>query len=51
MALDLLARRVVDPDLLVSHTFSLDEHEAAFQTLVDPQGMSLKVVLAEPVHG
>ena len=51
MALDLLARRVVDPDLLVSHTFAPDEHEAAFQTLVDPQRMSLKVVLAEPVRG
>jgi threonine dehydrogenase-like Zn-dependent dehydrogenase len=44
MALDLLARRVVDPDLLVSHTFSLDEYEDAFRTLTDPQQTVVKVV-------
>jgi L-iditol 2-dehydrogenase len=45
MALDLLARRVVDPDLLVSHTFSLDEYEAAFRTLTDPQQAAVKAVI------
>jgi L-iditol 2-dehydrogenase len=45
MALDLLARRVVDPDLLVSHTFSLDEYEAVFRTLTDPQQAAVKAVI------
>ena len=45
LALDLLARRVVDPDLLVSHTFALDEYESAFRTLTDPQQAMVKVVL------
>lgn len=45
MALDLLARRVVDPDLLVSHTFSLDEYENAFRTLSDPRQAVVKVVI------
>jgi L-iditol 2-dehydrogenase len=45
MALDLLARRVVDPDLLVSHTFSLDEYETAFRTLTDLQQAAVKAVI------
>lgn len=45
MALDLLARRVVDPDLLVTHTFPLDEYQRAFQTLTDPEQTAVKVVL------
>ena len=45
MALDLLARRVVNPDLLVSHTFSLDEYENAFRTLTDAQQAAVKVVV------
>ncbi len=45
MALDLLARRVVDPDILVSHTFPLDEYEVAFQTLTDPEQPGVKIVL------
>jgi len=45
MALDLLARRVVNPDLLVSHIFSLDECENAFRTLSDPQQTAVKVVV------
>lgn len=45
MALDLLARRVVNPDLLVSHTFSLDEYENAFRTLTDPQQAVVKAVM------
>jgi L-iditol 2-dehydrogenase len=45
MALDLLARRVVDPDLLVSHTFPLGEHETAFRALTDPQQAAVKVVM------
>ncbi|MDH7485306.1 MAG: alcohol dehydrogenase catalytic domain-containing protein [Anaerolineae bacterium] len=45
MALDLLARRVVDPDLLLSHVFSLDEYEEAFRVLTDPQQTAIKVVL------
>jgi L-iditol 2-dehydrogenase len=44
-ALDLLARCVVDPDLLVSHTYSLDDYEHAFQTQIDPQQTTVKVIL------
>jgi L-iditol 2-dehydrogenase len=45
MALDLLARRVVEPDLLLSHTFRLDEYAAAFRTLADPGQPAVKVVV------
>lgn len=45
MALDLLARRVVDPDLLLSHVFPLDEYEEAFRVLTDPQQTAIKVAL------
>ncbi len=45
MALDLLARRVVDPDLVVSHVFSLDEHESAFRTVADPGEEAVKVII------
>ena len=45
VALDLLARRVVDPDLLVSHTFSLDEYENAFRTLADPGQAVIKAII------
>jgi L-iditol 2-dehydrogenase len=45
IAIDLLARRVINPDLVVSHTFSLDEYEAAFKTLTDPQQAVSKVVI------
>ena len=44
-AVDLLARRAIDADRLVSHTFSLEEHAVAFQTLVDPQQASVKIVI------
>jgi L-iditol 2-dehydrogenase len=45
MALDLLARRVVSPDLLISHTFSLDEVEDAFQVLADPRQKAVKAIV------
>ncbi len=48
MALDLLARRTMDPDLLISHTFSLDEavgYENAFRILTDSQQAVVKVVI------
>lgn len=45
MAIDLLSRRVVDPELLLSHTFRIDEAEEAFQTLTDPDKRAVKVVL------
>jgi L-iditol 2-dehydrogenase len=45
MALDLLARRVVDPELLVSHTFSLEDYASAFEVLTDPQQAAVKVVI------
>ncbi len=45
IAVDLLARRVVDPDLLLSHTFPLDCYADAFAALTDPQQAAIKVVL------
>jgi L-iditol 2-dehydrogenase len=45
MALDLLARRAVDPELLASHTFSLEDYAGAFETLTDPQQAAVKVVI------
>jgi L-iditol 2-dehydrogenase len=45
MALDLLARRVVDPDCLVSDIFSLDQHVAAYGALTNPDHPGVKVVM------
>jgi L-iditol 2-dehydrogenase len=45
MAIDLLARRVIDPDLLVSHTFGLDDFATAFGVLTDPEQPAVKVVM------
>jgi threonine dehydrogenase-like Zn-dependent dehydrogenase len=41
----MLAHRVVDPDLLVTHTFLLGDFETAFQTLIDEDQSAVKVVL------
>jgi L-iditol 2-dehydrogenase len=45
MATDLLARRVIDPALLLSHTFALDAYAAAFAALTDTDQPAIKVVL------
>jgi L-iditol 2-dehydrogenase len=45
MALDLLARRAVDPDPLVSHVFPLTDFRRAFETLTDPQQKAVKIIL------
>ncbi|MFQ5814228.1 MAG: L-threonine dehydrogenase, partial [Anaerolineae bacterium] len=45
LALDLLARRVVNPQALVTHTFPLAEAETAFQVAVNPEEEALKVVI------
>lgn len=45
MALDLLARRAVDPDLLLTHVFPLEKYEAAFAALTDGEQAAIKVVL------
>lgn len=45
MAIDLLARRAVDPDPLLSRTCALDQVEEAFHVLTDPQERAIKVVL------
>lgn len=45
MAIDLLSRRAVAPEPLVSNTLALDEAERAFKTLIDPQEQAVKVVL------
>lgn len=45
LALDLLARRVIDPELVISHTFPLAEYESAIQTLTDPQQTASKIII------
>jgi L-iditol 2-dehydrogenase len=45
IALDLLARRVIGPDLLISHTFALNDYAAAFRVLTDTQQAAVKVVI------
>ena len=45
MALDLLGRRVVDPGLLSTHTFALDDYAEAFRTLADGEQPAVKVVV------
>jgi len=44
-AVDLLARRAVDAEQLISHTFSLDDYAHAFQTLADPSQEGVKIVI------
>jgi len=46
LALDLLARQVIPADLLVTHTFSLDQVSEAFETAASGQGLKV-VVTAE----
>jgi L-iditol 2-dehydrogenase len=43
LALDVLARKIVPADLLVTHTFSLDQVTEAFETAASGEG--LKVVV------
>jgi len=45
IATDLLARRAVDPELLLSHTFPLDAYKEAFAALNDREQATAKVVL------
>jgi len=45
LAIDLLSRRAVDPEPLLTHTFPTGEAEKAFQRLIDPQEGAIKVVL------
>jgi L-iditol 2-dehydrogenase len=45
IALDLLARRVVDADKLITHTFSLNEYKKAFDTANNPNERVGKVAI------
>ena len=45
MAIDLLSRRAVEPEPLLSDTFALDQAKDAFKMLTDPQEQAVKVVL------
>ncbi len=47
MAIDLLVQRAIDPTLLLTHVFTLDEAEKAFQTLTNPDEKAIKVVLKQ----
>ena len=46
LALDLLARKVIPADLLVTHTYPLDRVAEAFETAASGQGLKV-VVTAE----
>jgi len=45
IAVDLLARRIIDPDLLISHTYPLENYRSAFDALVDPDQTAIKIVI------
>lgn len=45
IAVDLLARRIVDPDTLVSHVYPLENYRSAFDALVDPDQTAIKIVI------
>jgi L-iditol 2-dehydrogenase len=45
MALDLLARRVVDPNCLISDVFPLDQYATAFETLTNADRPAIKVAM------
>jgi L-iditol 2-dehydrogenase len=45
IAVDLLSRRAIDPDLLVSHIFPFQDYQTAFNTLIDPDQAGIKVVM------
>ncbi len=45
IALDLLARRVINPDRLITHVFQLNEFRRAFETANDPDERVGKVVV------
>jgi len=45
IAIDLLARRVIDPAHLVSHNYPFQDYQAAFNALIDPQQAGIKVVI------
>jgi L-iditol 2-dehydrogenase len=50
IALDLLARRVVDPDLVISHTFTLEKYDTAFQSYIDPQQAASKIIMVPSMN-
>lgn len=45
MAIDLLTRRNIDPELLLTHVFTSNKAEKAFQTLTNPEEKAIKVVI------
>lgn len=45
IALDLLQRKVIDPDKLITHTFKLEETEKAIKTAASPMEKAIKVVI------
>ena len=45
IALDLLARRVIDPDRMITHIFPLKEFRRAFETANNPDERVGKVVI------
>jgi L-iditol 2-dehydrogenase len=46
IALDLLARRVIDPDRIITHVLPLNEYRRAFETANNPNERVCKVVMA-----
>lgn len=45
LAVELIARELVDVKALITHKFKLDEFEKAIQTIDDPAEKALKVII------
>ena len=45
IAIDLLARRVIDPEQLVNHVYPFPDYQAAFNALIDPEQTGIKIVI------
>ena len=45
LALDAIRRKLIPADLLVTHTFSLDEIDAAFETAASGAGLKVMVTV------
>lgn len=45
VALDLLRRKIIDPDKMITHVFRLDDIEKAIKVSMDPEEKAIKVVV------
>jgi D-xylulose reductase len=45
-AADLLARRLVDAKKLITHRFTFNDSEKAFETFLDPSAKAIKIIIS-----